>query len=167
MNKAHVTKTALVMVKKSGLINLSQRDLCQKSGIPDGSWFHIMECKFSEFVDGLQLNGYGAIPQTVNKIRANPTLRRNQILNVALDLAKEIGYNKMTRDGIAERAGISMGLVTKYFKTMTQLRRAVIRAAIACEIPEIIAQGLANKDDHALKAPDKLKAKAIKLIANY
>ena len=110
MNKAHVIKIALGMVKESGLINLSRLELCEKSGIPDGSWSHVMGCKFSDFVNELKDNGHGATSQTVNKNRANPTLRRDQILTVALEVAKEIGYNKMTRINIAERANVSVSL---------------------------------------------------------
>lgn len=103
----------------------------------------------------------------MSKKRKNPEARKDEILKAAVELAVEVGYNTMTRDAIAIHAGVSMGLVTHYFETMVQLKRAVIRAAITQEIPEIIAQGLANKDDHAKKAPEALKQQAIELIANY
>ena len=49
---------------------------------------------------------------------------------------------------------------------MTQLRRSVMRAAVAQEIPEIIAQGLTNGDLHAKKASPELKARAATLLAS-
>ncbi len=58
-----------------------------------------------------------------------------------------------------------MGLVSKYFGTMKQLKREIIRAAIKQEIPEIIAQGLANGDKRAAKAPQQLKERAIEIFA--
>ena len=76
------------------------------------------------------------------------------------DRAKTTGYSKVTRDKIAEGAGVSTGLVTSYFGTMGQLKTAIMRRAVKQGIAEIIAQGLANGDDHAKNAPAELKAKA-------
>ena len=59
---------------------------------------------------------------------------------------------------------MSVGLVTKYFNTMKQLKRAVMRAAIKRKIPEIVALGLIVEDKYALKAPIMLRAKAQSLI---
>ena len=101
-----------------------------------------------------------------NKKRQKPDVRKDQILIAAVELAKEVGYNKMTRDAIAIKAGVSMGLVTHYFETMNQLRRDVMRYARKHEIPAIIAQGLVNNDQHARKAPPELKNKAAELIAS-
>ena len=103
----------------------------------------------------------------MTKKRQNPEARKDQILVAAVELAKEVGYNVMTRDAIAIKAGVSMGLVTHYFETMTQLRRLVMRYARNNDIAEIVAQGIANQDEHARKAPPELKAKAIELLANY
>ena len=97
----------------------------------------------------------------MNKKRLSPKVRRESILIAALDLAKTHGYNRITRDAIAEHAGVSMGLVTRYFHTMQQLRRTLMRAAIKSEILEIVAQGLASNDVYAQNAPDELKERAI------
>lgn len=166
MKREHVKQTALSMIEEAGLINLSRSALCARAGIPDGSFPHVMGCNFSEFVE--ELRGLRPDPaHVVTKNRANPALRKDQILSVAVTQAKEVGYTKITRDGVAEGAGVSMGLVTRYFGTMKQLKRDVIRYAIRNEIAEIIAQGLANGDDHARKAPAELKAKAATLLANF
>lgn len=166
MKREHVKQTALTMVEEAGLINLSRSALCARAGIPDGSFPHVMGCNFSEFVE--ELRGLRPDPaHVVTKNRANPALRKDQILSVAVTQAKEVGYTKITRDGVAEGAGVSMGLVTRYFGTMKQLKRDIIRYAIRNDIAEIIAQGLANGDDHARKAPAELKAKAATLLANF
>lgn len=86
--------------------------------------------------------------------------RREQILTVAVAMAAENHYQKITRDEIAQRAGVAMGLVTKYFSTMAQLRRDIMRAAIREKNLTIIAQGLVAKDSHALKASHELKVAA-------
>ena len=95
--------------------------------------------------------------------RMQPKERRAAILTAAVELARAEGYNRITREGIAKAAGgVSEGLVSQYFNTMAQLRRALIRHAIKANPPvlEIIAQGLAAKDPHALKASDELKRQA-------
>ena len=164
--KNHITNTALDMVHENGLINLSRRELCERAGIPNGSFPHFMGETFTAFVN--------RIKETIDtddkhypvvKTRTNPELRRDQILSAAVTLSIMDGYNNIRRDEIAEVAGVSEGLVTNYFNTMNQLRRDIIRAAIKKEIPEIIAQGLANGDKHARKASTELKEKAANIIA--
>lgn len=164
--KNHIKNTALDMVHESGLINLSRRELCERAGIPDGSFPHVMGQSFTSFVSDLKkvcIDDKHNYP--VVKTRANPALRKDQILNVAVEMSLLNGYNNIRRDGIAETAGVSEGLVTRYFNTMKQLRREIIRAAIKRDIPEIIAQGLANGDGHAKRAPKDLKIRAARIIA--
>lgn len=165
MKREHVKKTAVAMVKEAGLINLSRRQLCERAGIPDGSFPHVMGCNFAEFVEELRVDGIEAAAYPVSKTRANPALRKGHILVVAVAMAKDVGYHKITRDAVAEAAGVSMGLVTRYFGTMTQLRRDIVRYAIREQVPEIIAQALANGDDHARKAPEELKMRAKAILA--
>lgn len=148
------------MVREAGLINLSRRALCERAEIPDGSFPHVMGCNFADFVQELRGEGVEATSHPVSKTRANPELRKGHILATAVALAKEHGYHKLTRDGVAEAAGVSMGLVTRYFGTMVQLKRDVVRYAIREEVLEVIAQALALGDDHARKAPAELKERA-------
>lgn len=93
-----------------------------------------------------------------------PTERKKQILDVAIGQAREVGYQNVTRENIAKAAGISTGLVSKYFATMTQLKRALMRAAINQNELKILAQGLASNDPNAVKAPDELKKQAINAL---
>lgn len=93
--------------------------------------------------------------------RLSPGDRTEQILRAAVEAAKTIGYDKLTRDVVAAKAGCSIGLVSLRFKTMPQLRRAVMRRAIADGVLPVIAQGIVAKDVHALKAPEKLRRQAI------
>jgi len=167
MKREQVKDVAVCMVKGEGLINLSRRELCERAGIPDGSFPHVMGCNFSDFVEELKLENIQELSHSVSKTRANPELRKAHILNVAVSMAMVAGYNKITRDKIAEGAGVSMGLVTRYFGTMGQLKTAIMRRAVKQGIAEIIAQGLANGDDHAKRAPAELKAEAATLLANF
>ena len=98
--------------------------------------------------------------------REDPDKRRNDILDSALKLAEENHYNDITRDAIADHAGVSVGLVTHYFGTMPKLKRDVMRAAVRIESLPVIAQGLAARDPHALKASSDLKQRALVSLCN-
>jgi AcrR family transcriptional regulator len=91
-------------------------------------------------------------------------VRRDQILDAALALARKGNYMNITRDRIALQAGVSPGTVSGYFGTMPNLRRDIMRAAIRAGAVEVVAQGLANRDKQALKAPAELKAAAAALM---
>lgn len=100
-----------------------------------------------------------------NAKRMAPADRREQILRAAVGMAKDTGFQKITRDGVAVRAGVAMGLVTRYFGTMGQLRRAVMRSAVKNGVIPVIAEGLAIGDPHAKKAGPELRAKVISFIS--
>jgi hypothetical protein len=160
VTKGDLLSLAKTMAQETGLINLSRQALCDRAEIAPGSFSYYSGCTFNEFVAELkdELTDGRHIP--VTKARANPELRKCSILDAAVDISRSLGYANISRQQVADRAGVSTGLVTKYFGTMQQLRRAIIRAAIAREIPEIIAQGMACSDRHVMKAPDELKAAA-------
>jgi AcrR family transcriptional regulator len=98
--------------------------------------------------------------------RLDPKERKNQILDVAVTLAATYGINTLRRDSVAKAAEVSDGLVSRYFNTMNQLRRAVMRAAVHREILPIIAEGIALRDPDALKASEELRAKALASLAS-
>lgn len=98
--------------------------------------------------------------------RLNPKIRKDELLNAALKVARDKGFENMTRDAIADEAGVSFGLVRHYLGTMNRLKQTVMRAAVREEILEIIAYGLYSKDKQALKAPDELKARAFEYMGS-
>lgn len=165
MTRDKIKKLAIELVREQGLINLSRAGLCSLAKIPDGSFPYVMGCNFSEFVEELRALDIPTSPlHKVNKTRTNPELRREHILGTAVTVAKTEGYTKITRDQVAEAAGVSAGLVSRYFPAMAQLKKAIMRQAVRYEVPEIIAQGLALGDDRARKAPQGLKDKAISFL---
>lgn len=93
--------------------------------------------------------------------RLKPKERRKQILDVAVQLAQEKGFESLTRAAIADKAQVTHALITHYYNTMPQLKRDVMRAAVRQEILEIIAYGLATSNPHAAKASPELRARAI------
>lgn len=106
-----------------------------------------------------------------------PADRRQQILEAAVSQAAKVGYANIRREAIAAAAGVSPALVNVYFSTMQQLKRDVMRAALAAVRDvapccaehraglAIIGQGLANKDKHAAKAPEAVKRAALAALA--
>lgn len=93
--------------------------------------------------------------------KLDPKLRSKQILDAALHVAERDGLHKLTRAATAEHAAVSDALVSRYYPTMPQLKRAVIRAAIKREVLPVIAAALATGDKHAKAAPDNLKTAAL------
>jgi AcrR family transcriptional regulator len=85
---------------------------------------------------------------------------KTAILDMAIQHAKADGYQNIRREKVAAALGISCGLVNYHFSTMKMLQRAVMGAAIAQRIPEIVAQGMAAKDPRASHAPEDLKVLA-------
>ncbi len=95
----------------------------------------------------------------------NPRLpaaeRRELILKAAVNLAEGDHYQRITRQDIAEEAGIAPTLVTHYFGTMPKLRRDVMCYAVLNERLRVIGQGLVAKDDPALEASPGLQTAAL------
>lgn len=96
--------------------------------------------------------------------RMPPKARKTQLLEAAVNAADKYGYHNFTRDHIAEFSGASATLITNYFNTVNQLKRAVMRSAIHTERLKIIAEGIVTGDEQAKKANIELKNKAINSI---
>jgi len=93
--------------------------------------------------------------------RCTAAERREQILKAAAELAGTGHYRHVTRKQIADSADIPPSLVSHYFGTMVQLRRALMRYAVKHSHLAIVAQGLASRDAQAMKASPGLQTEAI------
>jgi AcrR family transcriptional regulator len=89
--------------------------------------------------------------------RLTPKERKAIILDAALRLAVRVGYTSIRRDAVATEAGCSNGLVNKYYGSLKQLRRDLMREAVRVGNVTVIAQGLALNDQHARKASEDIK----------
>ena len=98
-------------------------------------------------------------------VRMKPADRQKQILDAAIVVAERIGFANVRQVDIATEAQCGFGTVSRYFNTMKQMRRAIIREAIQRKSLIIIAAGLGINDPDAQKAPDDLKRKAVSLLA--
>ena len=97
--------------------------------------------------------------------RETATLRREQCIEAALELSKSKPYYRVTRNEIADAVGIAGTVVQWHFGTVCKMRRDIMRAAIRTERLDVIAQGIANQDAHAMKAPADLRARALAHLA--
>jgi len=100
----------------------------------------------------------------MKQIKLEARERKAQILSTALTLCETASYARVTRDQIAERAGCAPTLVAYHFGTMPALRRDIMREAVRVECLPVIAQGLALRDSHALKAPEELRQRALQSL---
>lgn len=94
------------------------------------------------------------------------TDRDNRILNAALELAETEGYQWITREAVAAKAGVSPGTINNVFSTMRGLKRAVLSAAVDRRLLPIVAQGLADRHEIALAADAETRAAAAALLTS-
>lgn len=89
-------------------------------------------------------------------------VRKDSILNAALIVAgRPGGWWNLTRELVAKEAGCTDGLVSRYFGTMTDFRRTIMRTAIARKDLQIIGQGVACGYPHAMRADLELRKAAL------
>ena len=94
--------------------------------------------------------------------RMPPERRKEVLLRVAADLACSSGYTHVTRDAIAEAAGLTAGAVSYHFGTMAALRLDLLRWCIDNSVLPVVAQGIALREPLALAAPQSLQRKALR-----
>lgn len=95
------------------------------------------------------------------KLGRKPTHEREALMSAALHVATRDGYQNMSRTAIAEQAGCSPALISRYFGTMPQLRRSVMRAAVTRGDKRVLAQGLVAGDPNAHEASQGAKRGAL------
>lgn len=161
MTKQAIIDKAVEIARRDGLINLTRQGLCDELGIKDGSFVAVMDCTFSELIAQIRPLVGPQAGGTVRAKRADAGLRKEHILGIALTMAEAAGYTRINRAELAEAAGISESLIQYHFGSMENLRRAIMRHAVHTKRLAVIAQGLAVKDPHALKAPEAVQLEAI------
>lgn len=92
--------------------------------------------------------------------RMAPKDRKTLVLEAAIKTAVKVGWRRMTRADIAKEAEVSDALVTTRLGSMATIRKIVMREAVKRNLSAVIAQGLAERDPIAMKAPDDVKAAA-------
>lgn len=91
---------------------------------------------------------------------------RAAILAAATALAEEHGFQNITRNGVAARAGVANGLINHSFGTMDGLRDELVAEAIKAENLTIIGQALASGHPALQGLPPALKEQAAIALAS-
>ena len=102
----------------------------------------------------------------MKQIKLEARARVAQILAAALELSQRVGYQKLTRDAVAEKLGVSSSLIPAHMGTMAEFRRDIMREAVRVECLPVIAQGIVARDPRAMKAPAELRARALQSLAS-
>ena len=86
--------------------------------------------------------------------------KRMAVLEAAIALAEDFGYQNITRKQIADVTCTSPATVSNMFGSMDQLKQEVVKCAIAESNLVIFGQALSAKNRLALQASDGLKKAA-------
>ncbi len=97
----------------------------------------------------------------MTKRRMKRDERAEEILNAALKVSEEHGYDKVSRAQIAEEANCAESLISFYFSTMDDVRDTIMKEAILKHNLKIIAQGIISNSEHVLTASKYLKQEAL------
>lgn len=98
------------------------------------------------------------------KHHAKGAKRKDDMLTEACRLAANKGYKSVTPTTLADAMGCAHSAISYYFNTIPQLQRDVMRHAIRTENLTVIAQGLADGNSHARKAPVELRRRAVEAV---
>lgn len=165
MIRDKIKQIAIKMVTDEGLINLSRSGLCRQADIPVGSFRKIMGCSFLDFVKEIgKTDSYSPFMPT-KKPRTYPDLRKDYIVKAAVSVAIKLGFEHLTRNGIAAEAGVAHSLVSHYF-TMEDLRNEVMEEAVEREILRVIAYGIATRHPAAADLSPELFSKVMRSLTS-
>ena len=143
------------MVQESGIENVSYLELCKRSNIPTGSFYHIMGCGFNEFREKL----------TIRSIVLSKTSNYSKLINAGLSLSLIDGcaYHCIRVKQLSEATLIPKQTIYAHFKTVHNLQITILRYAIELKKTRIIMQAISVKDPEINNLPYELKRK----LADY
>ncbi len=99
--------------------------------------------------------------------RLAPEVRKHQIVAAGLTVARSQGYNGIRYSSIAKEVGISAPSVVHHYRTMPQLRRAVMRHAINKGDALVVAMGVQAGDRYAKQAPVDMQSEGASLLKQW
>ena len=151
---------ALRMAREKGLINLTCADVSHAAGFPEGSFAARAGYTFTELVTELtpMLRDMPHRTQTVNR-RANPAVRRDQIIKAGLCIAQRKPYNTIKYGDVAEQAGVTRTLISHYFLRESDLITEILKLAVEQNVLSVIKLGLLLGHPVIVAAPSELRAR--------
>ncbi len=155
------------MAEQIGVLNISRAKLCYTAKINYNSFQYITGGSFKKFINELSQKykfDYSS-PSHVGSC-VSRDMRKNHLLTVGLYLSIQFGYNCITAEQLAKRAGVTRGTVYTYFGTTIKLRNSILSHALSSANIQVITQGIILKDPITKRVPLKLRQKAAKFILN-
>lgn len=93
---------------------------------------------------------------------------RELILDAAVRAAETYTYNRITKEQVAEKAGVAPANVQYYFKTIQELRDAIVKRAIGVGCLAVMAQAMGMRNiTFARDATLDQKRDVLKWVAEY
>ena len=86
------------------------------------------------------------------RVRLDPQQRRDQLLDLGVQLLSDCGLEELSIDLLAERAGISRGLLYHYFSNKRDFKLAVLRRMSARVIESTAPRGVGTPMEQMLAA---------------
>lgn len=96
--------------------------------------------------------------------RLNAENRVQGILTSALALATEVGYRVLTREKIADAAGVTGPLINHYWGNMDEFKKALLDYAVEQRCLPVVAQAIVAREP-LLRADASLRADALSLFS--
>lgn len=87
--------------------------------------------------------------------------RKQQLLDIAVDVAEKAGCDGLNARNVAEKAGVSYSLVRNHFPSTQNLYESVFKEAIRVENLGVIAQGIEYEFPLPQEIPAPLREKAV------
>ncbi|AAQ96514.1 hypothetical protein [Vibrio phage VP16T] len=78
--------------------------------------------------------------------RPAPAVRKEQIVQAGLLVARRTGWESITYKAVAEHVGIAAPSLVYHYRTMTQLKRAIVRAAVRANDGLVVAMAVQAGD---------------------
>jgi AcrR family transcriptional regulator len=101
---------------------------------------------------------------STRRVRLSPATRREQLLDLGLQLLQTRSLDELSIDLLAEEAGISRGLLYHYFRGKQDFHRAVVRRAA----DELVAQTAPEESlEPITRLTASLEAYVDYVLANY
>ena len=93
--------------------------------------------------------------------RLSKKLREAQLIQAAILAASVSGIDSVTKQQIAELAGVTHGLVSRYLGNMADVRRTIVREAISQEVTAVILNALSTGRAQMDVLPPGLQTKVL------
>lgn len=94
---------------------------------------------------------------TNTTVRMTPDQRKAVVLHAAVEAARKYGYATMGLREVADIAECSHPLILRYYRSISELRDAVVERAVKTKDYAVLAQALVNNHPRALALSKKTK----------